>query len=338
MKNETRKLFNQMKNDLAELYGVDTVSESFAATPGLQQTLENKIQESSAFLSAINMPLVTELAGEKIGMGISSTIASTTNTNTNDRVPFDPTSLDNLGYFCQEIDFDVALKWSKIDQWAKFPDFVNRYRAAITARQALDRIMIGWNGTSRAATSNRATSPLLQDVAKGWIQKHRDNAEARLISQIGVTGKIQIGDTIDSAHGYKNLDALVMDMVSSLIDPWHRKDPELVVIMADDMLSDKYFPLVNKAQDNVNKISADMIISQMRVGGKPAVTVPHFPSGKIVVTALKNLSIYIQEGSRRRIIRDNPARNQIEDFQSSNDDFVVEDHGMMAAAENIEIV
>lgn len=338
MKNETRKLFNKMKADLAALYGVDTVSESFAATPSLQQTLETKIQQSSVFLSKINMPLVTELAGEKIGLGISSTIASTTNTNAQDRVPFDPTSLDNFGYFCQEIDFDVALKWSKIDQWAKFPDFVNLYRSAITTRQALDRIMIGWNGTSRAATSNRVSSPLLQDVAKGWIQKTRESAPARVITQVGSTGKIQIGDSVSAAAGFKNLDALVMDMVGSLIDVWHRKDPNLIVLLSDDLMADKYFPLVNKVQDNSEKISADMIISQQRVGGKQAVTVPHFPSGKIVITSLQNLSIYIQEGSRRRIIRDNPARNQIEDFQSSNDDFVVEDFGMIAVAENIEIV
>lgn len=338
MKNETRELFNVMKDDLAALYGVRDVSESFAATPSLQQTLENKIQESSAFLSQINMPLVTELAGEKIGLGVTGTIASTTNTTTTDRVPFDPTSLDTFGYFCQEIDFDVAIKWSKIDQWAKFPDFVKRYQNAILQRQALDRIMIGWNGTSRAATSNRGTNPLLQDVAKGWIQKQKDNASARVMTQIGATGKIQIGDAVALSAGYKNLDALVMDMVNNMIEPWHRKDPDLVVIMSDDLLADKYFPLINKAQDNSEKIAGDVILSQKRVGGKPAVTVPHFPSGTIVVSALKNLSIYIQEGSRRRIIRDNPARNQVEDFQSSNDDFVVEDHGMMAVAENIEIV
>lgn len=338
MKNQTRDLFNVMKDDLAALYGVRDVSENFAATPSLQQTLENKIQESSEFLSRINMPLVTDLAGEKIGLGVSSTVASTTNTNAQDRVPFDPTSLDTFGYFCQEIDFDVALKWSKIDQWAKFPDFVKRYSAAILERQALDRIMIGWNGTSRAATSNRVNNPLLQDVSKGWIQKQKDNAGGRVMTQIGATGKIQIGDAVALSAGFKNLDALVMDMVSNLIEPWHRKDPDLIVIMSDDLLADKYFPLINKAQDNSEKIAGDVILSQQRVGGKPAVTVPHFPSGKIVVTALKNLSIYIQEGSRRRIIRDNPARNQVEDFQSSNDDFVVEDHGMMAVAENIEIV
>lgn len=46
-----------------------------------------------------------------------------------------------------------------------------RIRNAIVKRQALDRIMIGFNGVKRAKTSNRAENPLLQDVNKGWLQK-----------------------------------------------------------------------------------------------------------------------------------------------------------------------
>lgn len=338
MDTKTRKLFNQMKADIAEINGVDNVGESFSATPSVQQTLENHIQHSSEFLTRISINLVPELAGEKIGLGITSTIASTTDTNTTDRVPFDPTDTDAKGYFCQAIDYDTAIKYSKIDQWAKFKDFVVKYRDAILKRQALDRIMIGWNGTSRAATSNRTTNPLLQDVAKGWVQKVREATPARIISQIGSTGKIQIGDAVTGAAGYKNLDALVFDIVGNLIDPWHRESPDLVVLLGSDLMADKYFPLINKAQENTEKIAADMIISQKRVGGKPAVTVPFFPANKIVVTSLENLAIYIQEGSRRRTIIDNPKRKQIEDYQSSNDDYIVEDHGMFCCAENIEIV
>lgn len=46
-----------------------------------------------------------------------------------------------------------------------------RIRNAIVKRQALDRIMIGFNGVKRAKTSNRSENPLLQDVNKGWLQK-----------------------------------------------------------------------------------------------------------------------------------------------------------------------
>lgn len=38
-------------------------------------------------------------------------------------------------------------------------------------RQALDRIMIGFNGVKRAKTSDRDANPMLQDVNKGWLQK-----------------------------------------------------------------------------------------------------------------------------------------------------------------------
>lgn len=338
MRNDTRLAFNAYMAAIAEINGVPSAAVKFAASPSVQQTLEDRIQHSSEFLSMINNIGVQEQSGEKIGLGIGTTIASTTDTTAADRVPTDPTSLDNFGYTCTQTNFDTAIKYSKLDSWAKFPDFQVRIRDAILRRQALDIITIGWNGTSRAATSNRATNPLLQDVNKGWLQKARENAAARVMTQIGATGKIQIGDAVALAAGYKNLDALVMDMVDNLLDPWCREDTELVAIMGRDLLSDKYFPLVNKAQDNSQKIAADVILSQKRVGGLQAVRVPYFPANKIVVTRLDNLSRYYQEGARRRTIVDNAKRDQIENYESSNDAYVIEDYGLFCAAENIEIV
>ena len=61
-------------------------------------------------------------------------------------------------------------------------------------------------------------------------------------------------------------------------------------------------------------------------------------SNKIVVTRLDNLSRYYQEGARRRTIVDNAKRDQIENYESSNDAYVIEDYGLFCAAENIEIV
>ncbi len=338
MRNDTRLAFNAYMAAIAEINGVPSAAVKFAASPSVQQTLEDRIQHSSEFLGMINNIGVQEQSGEKIGLGIGTTIASTTDTTAADRVPTDPTSLDNFGYTCTQTNFDTAIKYSKLDSWAKFPEFQTRIRDAILRRQALDIITIGWNGTSRAATSNRGTNPLLQDVNIGWLQKARTNASARVMTQIGATGKIQIGDDRTLAQGYKNLDALVMDMVDNLLDPWYREDTELVAIMGRDLLSDKYFPLVNKAQDNVNKIAADVILSQKRVGGLQAVRVPYFPANKIVVTRLDNLSRYYQEGARRRTIVDNAKRDQIENYESSNDAYVIEDYGLFCAAENIEIV
>lgn len=336
MRNETRQAYRAYLEQIAKLNGVSDATEKFNVTPSVQQTLETKVQESSDFLSKINNVGVIEQKGDKLGLGIGSTIASRTDTTGADRVPTDPTTLDDTGYDCIQTNFDTAIRYAKLDAWAKFPNFQQRLRDVILRRQALDIITIGFNGTSRAATTNRVANPLLQDVNKGWLQRYRDDAPARVLDEVAAaSGVVQIGDAVTAANGYKNLDALVMDAVNNLIEPWYREDTELVVILGRDLLADKYFPLVNKVQDNSEKMAADLIISQKRVGGLSAVRAPFFPNGKLMITRLDNLSRYYQEGARRRTIVDNAKRDQIENYESSNDDYVVEDYGLGCLVENI---
>ncbi|SUD93283.1 phage major capsid protein, P2 family [Ralstonia mannitolilytica] len=64
---------------------------------------------------------------------------------------------------------------------------------------------------------------------------------------------------------------------------------------------------------------------------------PYFPAHGLLVTRLDNLSIYYQEGSRRRTIVDNAKRDRIENYESSNDAYVVEELGCVALAENVHI-
>lgn len=331
MRNETRVVFNQYLSDVAQLNGVASAAQKFTATPAVQQTLETRIQESSGFLNSINNMGVADQSGEKLGLSVGSPIAGTTNTANTARTPIDPTALDADGYICTQTNFDTALPYAKLDAWAKFADFQTRVRDAIVKRMALDIIMIGFNGTSRAATSNRANNPLLQDVNIGWLEKMRLNAAARVMDEGATAGKLIIG----AAGDFKNLDALVFDMVNNLIDPWHREDTGLVAILGRDLLADKYFPLVSQTTPTENA-AADLIISQKRVGGIQAVTAPYVPAGTVMVTRLDNLSRYYQEGSRRRTVVDNASRDRIENFESSNDAYVIEDYGMAAVAENIE--
>lgn len=58
----------------------------------------------------------------------------------------------------------MNIRYQQLDAWAKYPDFQARVRDSIIVRQALDRIMIGWNGEKVAADTDLATNPLLQDV------------------------------------------------------------------------------------------------------------------------------------------------------------------------------
>lgn len=335
MKNPTRIAYAAYLATVAQLNGVASATEKFTVAPSVQQTLETKIQESSGFLSAINVIGVTDQEGEKIGLGIGGTIAGTTDTSAKDRTPVDPSNLEGSGYKCTQTNFDTAIKYVKIDMWAKFPDFQTRMRDAIVKRQALDRILIGFNGRSRAATSDRAANPLLQDVNIGWLQKYRTEAAARVMAAGANPNQVRVGT--EAGADYATLDALVFDAVNSLVDPVHQEDTELVVICGRNLLADKYFPILNQAQANTEALAADLIISQKRIGGLQAVRVPGFPANTVMVTRLDNLSIYYQEGARRRTVVDNAKRDQIENYESSNDAYVVEDYSCGCVVENITL-
>ena len=332
MRNETRTLYNAYLQQLAQLHGVPDVTTKFTAAPSVSQTLETRIQESSDFLTRINIYGVPEQMGEKIGLGVTGNVAGTTDTDVQDRQTRDPSALDNRGYICTQTNYDTHLKYAKLDAWAKFPDFQARIRDAIIKLMALNRICIGWNGTSRAATSNPVTNPLLQDVNIGWLQKMRTENAARVMSEVvDGSNKIEIG----AGKDFENIDALVFAMVNELIEPWYQEDTELVVICGRKILADKYFPIINKNHDPSEMLAADIVTSQKRIGNLPAIRVPHFPANGLFVTRLDNLSTYWQENSRRRTVVDNAKRDRIENYESVNEAYVVEDLGCAALAENI---
>src|SRR5699024_2458001 len=115
MRNETRKKFNDFTKQVARFNGVGSATEKFSVEPSVQQKLETKTQESSAFLSMINMVGVDEKSGEKIGLSLGGTIAGRTDTGTKDREPSDVTGLQGQDYDCKKTDFDTALPYRKLD-------------------------------------------------------------------------------------------------------------------------------------------------------------------------------------------------------------------------------
>ena len=195
--------------------------------------------------------------------------------------------------------------------------------------------MIGFNGTSAAAATNRGTNPLLQDVNIGWLQKMRVENEARVLDEgADIVGKVTYGT--HASADYVTLDALVWDAHQTLLAEWAKDDTELVAIVGSDLLHDKYFPMINKSEDPTEQIARDVIMSTKRLGGLQAVRVPGFPAGKVFITRLDNLSIYYQDGKRRRMVKDEPELDQVTDYQSSNEAYVIEDLEGACLVENIE--
>lgn len=348
MRNATRVLFNEYLDRQAELNGVDAEAvrdgkaftiahESFAAgTPSVQQRLIDKQQEDSSFLNAINIVLVEEMKGEKLGLGVSGPLASRTDTTgAGRRGTSDPSGVDAEGYECRQTNSDTHITYAKLDMWAKFPDFQVRVSNQIRLRQALDRIMIGFNGTSAAVTTDKVANPLLQDVNIGWLQKYRLNRPAAVLTE-GETedGKIIIDPT--GAGDYRNVHALVVDAVHNLMPSWARNDSDLVAILGDDLQHDVFFPLVDNDNKPTEIIAADLLLGAKRIGGKRPATVPFMRPSSIFITRLDNLSIYEQEGKRRRTVKEVPEANRIETYESSNDDYVVEDYDYGCLIENVQ--
>lgn len=335
MRADTRRQFDQYTARIAQLNGVPSAAVTFAVEPTVQQAMETRMQESSGFLAAINVVGVDELKGQKVGVGVGGTIAGRTDTRGNgERQPRDVTALDARGYECAQTDFDTALPYARLDAWAKQKSFQTLLRDAILRRQALDRIMIGFNGTATADTTDRVANPLLQDVNKGWLQQYREHAPERVMSEGQTAGVVQIGG---EAGDYANLDALVMDAVSTLVDPWHRHDPSLVVILGRDLIHDKYFPMINQNLAPTEQLAADLVLGAKRIGGMQPVDVPYIPSNALMITSLANLSLYWQIGGRRRYLQEQPQKNRVANFESSNDAYVVEDYGMGCVVQNIQI-
>lgn len=332
MRNETRVKFHAYLDQVAKLNGVASAIQKFVVAPSVQQKMEQKIQQSSEFLGKVNITGVIDQEGEKLGLGVGSSVASTTDTTKGKRITTDISNIELVNkYRCEQTNFDWHIGYNKLDAWARQEGFQTMIRDAILKRQALDRITIGWNGRARAATSDRVANPLLQDVNKGWLQQIRDNAPQRVMTHGATAGKITVGQGGD----YTNLDALVFDLVNEMLDEWHQEDTGLVVICGRKLLGDKYFPIINQTQANTEKLAADIIVSQKRIGNLPAVQVPFFPANGLFVTRLDNLSIYFQEGTRRRQVKEASESDRVENYESSNEAYVVEDYGMAAMAENI---
>lgn len=325
-----------LQQDIAEAYGVETATRQFAVEPTIAQELNDKITERSDFLTRINIVPVSDLKGQKVMIGVSGPVASRTNTKTTDREAKDIVDLSALGYELFHTESDVGLPFATVDSWSKFPDFADRYSAAVQRQIALDRIMVGWHGTHAAVQTDIKAFPLLEDVNKGWLQLAREQIPAQVLKEGKTAGKITLG----AGGDYANLDALVHD-VKQMIDPVFRDANDLIAIVGSDLLANDKGKLYAKQGDTPTekeRIEGAQVIATY--GGLPSFIVPHFPSTGVVVTSWDNLSIYFQDTSWRRHLLENPKRSRVEDYNGRNEGYVIEQLEKFAAIEagNLELV
>lgn len=333
LSNRGAEMYAQMQLAMAETYGVETAARMFNVDPSIAQELNDAITHQADFLERINVIPVGDIKGEKVFLGTNGPVTGRTNTKTTDREANDVSGLDDDSYELHSTESDVSLPYAKIDAWSKFPDFHVRYSAAVQKQIALDRIMIGFHGIKAAVQTDKAQYPLLQDVNIGWLQQLREKAPAQVFAG-GAAGKVTLGP----GGNYANLDALVHD-AKQLVDERVREGGDLIAIIGSDLLSaDKarlYSTQAGKPTEK-ERIESQQVIATY--GGLPAFTVPYFPVNAVVVTSWDNLSIYYQDSSWRKQTIDNPKRSRVEDYNSRNEGYVIEQLEKMGLIEKVEVI
>lgn len=346
---------------IAHRNNITNVHAEFSVDPTAEQRLEDAQRESVAFLGFVNMVPMRDLVGQVIGLGATDMIAATHDTSARD--PQYIGQLTGREYRLYSTLFDTKLPWQIIDAWSRFPDFAQRYSKHVARSLGLTRLSIGWNGVQRVADSVKANNPNGEDVNIGWLQRLRLDRPDHVMGRVTVTANgvttatgaaapIYIGPNANHALGdFKNIDALAYALISGM-PSWARNDPNLVVIVSQDLVDEKYFPMINRALASTidggrsisDEVVSQTIMSVKQIGGRPAIISPKFPAGTMVITTLSradatdvgNLSIYQQEGAQRRYILDKPElQASLVDYNSSNEGYVLEHTDFIVMAENI---
>lgn len=326
-----------MISEVAAAQGIskEQVSNGYTIAPTAVQIMYDEIAQNTELLQKINLRPKTEKVGEVIGLS-SGLIGSNTDTTGagKERKPKPIHNLTGRKYTLEKTNFDVALRYDEIDQWAHLTDFPKHVNKKIAESIALSLVTIGMNGTSRADDSDASTNTMLQDVAKGWLQKMREENKARCIGTAGTSvTSVPHGP---GATNYKNLDAVVTDALN-IMDERFADRSDFVVLTSRRTVGDKYLRIVNKSGETATEIEAGGRLNKERtLGGLPVMYVPNMPQNTLLITPLSNLSIYYQISGERRLIADNPRKDQLESLQSKNIDFIVEEYGAAVLIENLK--
>ncbi len=316
---------------MAKNYGVSHTEKTFSVTEPLAVRLNDAIQTSSSFLKQINVLPVTERSGNAIGIGVQGFVARRTNTKSKKRAARNVSEVNELEYKCAKTEWDVAMDYDTIDALARFANFYKRYLNIVYQQVSLDRIRVGFYGQSVALETDTDANPNGEDVNIGWLKLLVDNNAAQYLTEGAVTDKISIGANGD----YKNVDALAYDVYAA-IPAAHRTGNE-VCIIGERLVSYD----MNKAMNVIGQKPSeqkDAIVLDRTYGGRPEIIVPGFHDTGCMVTDLNNLSLYYQESGTRRKSEDQPDQDQVAEYTSSNDAYVLESVKGLAAIEAGNIV
>lgn len=284
--------------------------------PELETQLFNNLKKNS-FLGLINVFKSRLERGNCLGLNIP--MPSTTDTTKDGRNVERGFILPFQEYNCEQLNIDTYVNYAKLDAFTQLED--------VDFNEVLDRyldnqlltalLMAGWNGKEKAGTSNPAIHKLGQDTTKGWLQRIRENAPEKVITE---------------AQTYTSKNALIKAGLAKIEDPYKSKG-ELVAICGREIIGDDALSITSLDLTEQNRL----IIAQKAMGGLKAIYCPYFPADSVLITSLDNISLYVHTGTIRKSLKRDPAKDRLNTYNSMSVAFIIEDYNAVALIENIAI-
>ena len=329
LSSQAAQLIEEYSSSLAASNSITNPEKRFSISPVIETKLRQAILESDAFLKMLTVETVDQISGQVIDVGTGGLLTG----RVKDGRYRAKLSHDGNTYQLVETDSCACIAWETMTQWAnsgKPGEFIKLMNNAATRNFALDMLRIGWHGTSVAETTNPSDNPHGEDVNKGWLQivKEKRNEQVLSSAKLDPTGK--------TAGAYKNLDALVNDLVNTTIHEVFQEDTDLVVLVGRDLVSAEQHRLLSAAETPTEHKAAQSLAKT--IDGKKAYIPPFFKRNQIIVTPPKNLQILIQKGTQWRKARNEEDRKQFENSFLRMEGYGVGNFDKFAAIEAVEVI
>ncbi|HAW3874188.1 TPA: hypothetical protein JLU58_000246 [Escherichia coli] len=229
LNNRARDLLDKYSAGMAQQFGARDTSRYFSLNDPQENALRLALLESVEFLNMITCLDVDQLSGQVISVG-----SSVLHTGRSENGRFiRQVGVDGNDYSLVETDSCAALRWDLLSVWANAGkdenEFYNLVQAFTTQAFALDMLRIGFNGKSRAKTTDPVANPNGEDVNIGWHE--------RMKTLLGGNQIMTDPVVLDEAGDYKSLDAMASDLINAKIPAQFRNDPRLVVLVGADLVA-----------------------------------------------------------------------------------------------------
>lgn len=263
----------------------------FDDNPAEQTKLLNRLKQNRLF-KLLNLVQTRYSQGEAIGL--FTPIAGTTNTDVAERNPKHALAPAQK-YDCEQVNIDSYIRYEKMDAYNLENSLEERLNHLLDDNLLRGLLMLGWQGVSRASTSNPELNPLAQDVKKGWLQKIREGKPQAVIN----------GASVGEGQTFKNINALIKQGLSK-ISPAYATGGDMIAICGRDIISEE---IIQLEHNDLSENLADLLtLCQKTKGGLKAVSIPYFPSNAILITRLDNLSLYVHLNNIHRRVIDEPRK------------------------------